>query len=328
MSEEFIDDIIAANETPATNEADAAKAIEADGDATKPEDNAADKTESSSTADADAHKDDASAKAPGDTSVAPGDSPDVEELASQLGWNKDHKGAEAVNAATYILRSKDIQKTMKDHNKDLKNQLSGVQSAVDALKDHNERVYKADVKKLNGELATLKKEKKAAVELADVEKVEELDQQIEGVQKDLAEPIKTAQPSDNPMFNEWVADNGWYLTDKEMAEYADVVADQYNGAPPERVYALVREKVAEVFPDKFKEETPVPKVDEAKAPDEVKKVDAPKSPVEAGTRSPAGGAFSKADLSADQVSIMNQFVKSGIMTEDQYVADIAKLQGE
>ncbi len=40
---------------------------------------------------------------------------EVKELAKQLGWREDHTGDDAVDAKTYILRSKDIQKSMSQH---------------------------------------------------------------------------------------------------------------------------------------------------------------------------------------------------------------------
>ncbi len=331
MSEEFIEDIIAANEPAASNEQDAAAEIA----------KAIDQPEAKVVASADLAVTNKSSSTPEDATVekttdVPSDSdgaivapvvaPEVEELASQLGWNKEHKGAEAVDAATYILRSKDIQKTMKDHNRDLKNQLAGLNGSIEALQEHNERVFKADVKKLQDELAGLKAEKKAAVELADVKKVEELDQQIDEVQKDINAPAKQVnKPTNNPAYDAWIGDNDWYLTDDVMAKYADIVAEQYAGAPPERIYALVRTKVAEVFPDKFAEQAPVAETPTLAEP--AAKVVAPQSPVEGAVRTAEAGSFTKADLSADQQAIMAQFVRGGIMTEDQYVADIAKLQG-
>lgn len=251
----------------------------------------------------------------------------VEELATKLGWRKDHAGAESVDASTYILRSKDIQKTMRDHNKDLKGQVSSLSGSIDALKDHNERVYNADVKRMQNEITTLKAQKREAVELADVDKVELLDKQIEEVQKDISEP-KKAESSNNPVYDEWVADNQWYLTDDDMAKYADTVAEQYQGAPADRLYNLVRAKVAEVFPEKFESV----KTDNSTRIDNVKTDDVkpigPPAPVESGQTKGNSSSFSKADLSQDQLTIMNQFVGTGVMTEEQYINDIAKLQGD
>jgi len=251
--------------------------------------------------------------------------PSVEELASQLGWRADHVGEDAVDAVTYILRSKDIQKAMSKHNKDLKENLSAVQSSVNALKEHNEKVYQTEVKKLTAEIETLKKERKSAIELADVDKVEELDAQIEAKKNDLAAPkMNDSSKSgavENPVYDEWIQDNQWYLEDNEMAQFADSVAQNYVGAPLPRIYALVRQKVQEVFPEKF---SPT-KSDTSTTV--VKKPIGPVSPVDKGSNNKgATNSFSKADLTPDQVSIMNQFVRGGIMTEEQYIKDIASMQ--
>jgi len=251
--------------------------------------------------------------------------PSVEELASQLGWRADHVGEDAVDAVTYILRSKDIQKAMSKHNKDLKENLSAVQASVNALKEHNEKVYQTEVKKLTAEIETLKKERKSAIELADVDKVEELDAQIEAKKNDLAAPkINDSSKSgtvENPVYDEWITDNQWYLEDNEMAQFADSVAQNYVGAPLPRIYALVRQKVQEVFPEKFASNKP------GTVANVVTKPIGPVSPVDKGSNNKgASTSFSKADLTPDQVSIMNQFVRGGIMSEEQYIKDIASMQ--
>jgi hypothetical protein len=251
----------------------------------------------------------------------------IEAIAEQLGWRKDHTGEDAVDAKTYILRSREIQDTMRDHNKDLKNQLGTIQGSVEALKQHNERVYKAELKRMEQEIADLRKEKREAVELADVDKVDEIDQKIEDIQKDIREDEgKAEEASANPVYDEWIQENDWYLKDPEMAKYADTVAQQYVGAPLERIYPLVRQRVAEIWPEKFAKPADEVKP-EPKKVEEPKKPDAPASPVEAASNK--GGTvptFTEADLTQEQRSIMNQFVGSGIMTKEQYIADIAKLQ--
>jgi len=334
MAEEFIDDIIANTETETTDTVSDSKESEGKEpeiiESNKDDDTeTATETESSTPPETD-HIDETDSEESAEKDVAPTGLADVEDLAAQLGWNKDHKGADVVDAATYILRSKDIQKTMKDHNKDLKSQLNVLQDSVKALKEHNDRVYQVEIRKLQTELNALQKEKRAAVELADVDKVEEIDQQIENIKKDIDVPKAETSSTNNLLYDEWVADNSWYLTEPEMAAYADRVAEQYEGAPPARIYALVRTKVMEVFPDKFETGINEKVLDTAntvakKASD--KKVIAPQSPVEKGSRNGDNATFTKADLSPEQVNIMNQFVRSGIMTEEQYIADIEKLQG-
>ncbi len=248
----------------------------------------------------------------------------IEEIATQLGWRIDHTGEDSVDAATYILRSKDIQKSMSKHNKDLKDQLSVLNGSVEALKIHNEKVYQAEVKKLQAEITDLKKERKAAIELADVEKVEELDTQIADLQKDIDTPKveKEVKVGTNVVYETWVKDNSWYLTDPEMATFADTVAQNYVGAPLERIYSLVRQKVQEVFPEKFASHSTG---DDNSL--EQKKPIGPTSPVERPANKGTSTGFSKANLTQEQMNVMNQFVRSGVMTEEQYINDIAKMQG-
>lgn len=253
----------------------------------------------------------------------------VKELAAQLGWREDHTGEDAVDAKTYILKSKDIQKSMSQHNKDLKNQLHGLSGSLESLQKHNETVYHAEVKKLTKEISILKKERRAAIELADVDKVDELDIQIDDIQKDLNKPKQeTRQETDNIVYDAWVEDNEWYIVDDEMAAFADNVAQQYIGAPLERIYAIVKSKVEEVFPDRFELSIggnhSATKI--VKDADPIKTPVGPQSPVESSSAKGSNTHFTKADLTSDQMQIMNQFVKGGIMTEEQYVNDIAKMQ--
>ena len=309
MAEEFIDDIIA-GPVDAKSEAEMVAELK---DATGEK-----ASENKSTVTMGGEADPAEAQ---DEKVKGNDLPDVKELATQLGWREDHTGDDAVDAVTYILRSKDIQKSMSQHNKDLKEQLQALNGSVSALKAHNENVYKAEVKKLENEVIELKKERKAAIELADVDKVEELDKQIDEKQKDIDKPKSDdKQPSTviaNPAYDVWIKDNVWYLEDDTMAKFADTVAQQYAGAPLDRIYSIVRTKVQEVFPDKFTS---------VKTPNPVKTPVGPKSPVEGSSAKGNNVSFTKADLTPDQMQIMGQFVKGGIMTEEQYVNDIAKMQ--
>ena len=264
----------------------------------------------------------------GKTSIDENASKDVatiEDLATQIGWNPNYKGENSIDAATYILKSREIQDTMKDQNTGLKDQLTNMQSSVDALKEHNERVYKTDVRRMESEIETLKNEKRAAVELADVAKVDAIDKKIDDLEKDLTKPKSNSKSTEttNSVYNTWVKDNQWYLIDPDMATYAESVAQQYQGAPLDRIYSIIRQKVAEVFPEKFATPSAPAAIPAAPA-----KPVGPASPVEAATNNAKPSIFTKANLTSEQISIMNQFTKTGVMTEEQYIKDIAKMQGE
>ena len=244
-----------------------------------------------------------------DDAADTGDDQDsLESIATELGWNPDFEGEGKVDAKTYLLRSREIQNTMRDHIKEQKSQLSNLAGSVEELKIHNERVYKAEVTRLKAELSSLKKEKREAIEDGDVDKVEELEGQIGEVEAAIVQPEKTS--SKNTEFDAWVVDNKWYNEDPEMAAYADTIAIENKGAPFARVAALVESKVKVMFPEKFQAATP-------RTP----------SPVEGSRGKAPTEKFSRANLTSDQINIMSQFVKQGIMTEKQYIADIAKLEG-
>lgn len=242
----------------------------------------------------------------------------VEALAEEMGWRpkENFNGDEAdfVGAAQYIRKGQDIQDGMRKSLKDQKQQLSDMSVSLTELKQHNERVFKAEVGQLKKELNDLTHQKKAAIQDGNVPLVDELDEQIDTVKESMVPPEKvvTANPEGGD-FDDWVKDNDWYNSDKEMATYADSVADSHKGAPFVRVAALVSRRVKEMFPDKF----PAPRTNNAPNA----------SRVEAGGRRATAGKFTKSDLSDSQKSIMQQFVRQGIMTEKQYVEDIAKVAG-
>ena len=257
-----------------------------------------------------------------DTSTSEGESKEdpVEALAIELGWNPDFEGEDKVDAKTYILKSREIQDTMREHIKEQKGQLNELSNSVAALKSHNEKVYKAEVAKLKNELEDLKQERKEAIEEGDVTKVEELDERIDGVEESMTQPQKEdneTKSRNTAEFDAWLADNKWYDDDPEMAAYADAIASENKGAPFARVAALVDRKVREMFPDKFAEQTPTTPTKKKQSP----------SPVEESGSKPTAAKFTKANLTDNQKAIMSQFVRQGIMTEKQYIEDIAKTEG-
>ena len=232
------------------------------------------------------------------------ESDEVETLATEIGWRE---GGE-LDAKEYILKSRDIQDTMRDHIKTQKKQLGDLDFTVSELKTHNERVYRAELKQKDAEIKALKKAKTEAIEEGDVDKVDELDEQIDDLKEEMVEPSIQVPASKD--FGVWVDKNKWYKEDQEMADYADTIADSNKGAPFKRVAALVESKVKEMFPDKFQTQKTIPA-----------------SPVEGAGKKIASAKFTKADLTDSQKDIMSKFVKQGIMSEKAYIEDIGKTQG-
>ncbi len=198
--------------------------------------------------------------------------------------------------------------------KDQKHQLSDMSDSIAELKVHNKRVYKTEVAGLKNELATLKAEKKTAIEDGDVAKVDALDERISTVKESMVLPEpKSPREAANPEFDKWLEGNQWYDENKEMAQYADSIAAEHEGAPFQRIASLVEKSVKEIYPDKFAKPTQET-IDNT-------------SRVEGATRKRTAGKFTEADLSSSQKSIMQQFVRQGIMTKVDYIKDIATTQG-
>ena len=248
----------------------------------------------------------------------------VETLAKEMGWQpkEDFNGDEAnyVDAESFIKKGQDIQDSMRKSLKDQKRQLSDMSDSLVELKSHNERVFKAEVGRLKKELAELTDQKKLAIQDGNVEKVNELDGQIDTVKESIAAPEKTdsgekasSSPGD---FEEWVADNKWYDDDIEMTSYADTLAAKHEGAPFKRIAALVTKQVKEMFPDRF----PAPA-----STTTTQNTNISQSRVEGAGKKTTTTKFTEADLTDSQKNIMAQFAKQGIMTKKQYIEDIGKL---
>jgi len=232
---------------------------------------------------------------------------EIESLAAEIGWRADGD----LDAKEFILKSREIQDTMRTHIRDQKGKFEELNESVAELKVHNERVFNVQVANLEKELSTLKKEKKEAIEEGDADRVEEIETEMDGVKEAMIKPEAPKPTAEaNPDFDEWIDKNPWYKDDPEMATYADKIGNANPDAPYKRVLALVERKVKEMYPDKFTNpKSPAP------------------SPVEGAVRRSATPKFTKADLTGNQRSIMSQFVRQGIMTEKQYIADIQKTQG-
>jgi len=248
----------------------------------------------------------------------------IETIAKEMGWvsEEDFNGdkSDYVDAETYIRRGRDIQDNMRKSLKEQRQQLNDMSESIEALKSHNEKVYKAAVSKLKLELTTLKAQKKEAIEDGNVNKVNEIDEQIDFVKGsiDTKEPEKSKKGDEKPEltseFKVWIGKNPWYETDDEMATVADNIAREYKGISFQRLEKLVDKKIKEAFPDKF------PSTNTTKQTDAVNRV-------EGSSRRQAGTKFTEADLSESQRTIMNQFVRQGIMTKKQYIEDIASMAG-
>jgi hypothetical protein len=249
----------------------------------------------------------------------------LESVAEQLGWKpkKNFQGEDDtfVDAKTYILRSKDIQDSLRKHLKENKQKMTSLEKGLEDLKFHNERVFKTQLAQQKKQIEELKAQRKEAIEEGDVEKVDKLEVQMnELMESDNSDdkPAPKVDPEVYETFSGWIKENTWYDVqglnegDTDLTQYANYVSDlpEYKGLPYAHKLKKVTEKVKEMFPEHF-QKTPQPK--------------AARNPVEAPNLKSMKGRFTARDLNDTQKSVMRNFIKQGIMTEKEYIDDLVKI---
>lgn len=119
-----------------------------------------------------------------------------------------------------------------------------------------------------------------------------------------------AQP--DPRFIAWAGENKWYQADAEMRDFADAIgmgyAQKNPSLDPEDVLNYVTSQVKSRFKDKFVN------------PNRNKP-----SSVE-GASSPASKK-SSFELTEDERRTMNTFVRAGVMSKEDYIAEVKKMKG-
>jgi len=259
----------------------------------------------------------------------------VEVLAKEMGWNPDFKGTdrEKVDARTYILRSRDIQDTMRTQIRGQTTKIEElgeqVSSTLKNFQEHQVKVHKATVTELNREIAGLKKERKTAIKESDADLAEELDEKIDALKEDAKAPapiVDAPAKAPRPAYTAWLAKNEWHGKDEEMTESANYIAGQCpQGLSYDRLLKHVDTEMRKFFPEKFEEDktdpTPNKKEDENeedKVPEQKQKA----ASVESGTKKgKAKSKYTRSDLTDDQKKVMDEYIKMGASLEKPYTAE-------
>ena len=115
----------------------------------------------------------------------------------------------------------------------------------------------------------------------------------------------------NPEFAEWVDKNKWYETSQPMRAYADALGRDlaYKGLAPGEVLKEVERQVRDEFPQKFRNANR----------------DKPGA-VESSTNKGVKGNNDVA-LSDDERRVMQRFVRTGVMTEKEYMVELKRIKG-
>lgn len=250
----------------------------------------------------------------GDTPAPTDNAPQLtaaEQQAMEQGWvpQDEWEGdPEQWRPAKEFLDRGELFKKIEDQNRTIKE----FKRALDDLKGHHAKTRETEYARA---IHALKAQKIAALEEGDAAAVVKLDDQIDLV-KDEQSKLKQAaieQPQEqlNPEFTNWVDKNKWYETSQPMRAYADALGRDlaYKGMSPSEVLKEVERQVRDEFPQKFRNANR----------------DKPGA-VEGSTNKGAKGG-NDISLSDDERRVMQRFVRTGVMTEKEYMAELKRIKG-
>jgi len=234
----------------------------------------------------------------------------VEEQALDSGWvpKDQYKGEEHkwVDAGEFLRRG-ELFKKIEDQSKQLKD----VRNALNEMKKLHSQVREVEYKRA---LDALRVQKKQALLDGDADAVIEVDERIDMVKDEVAqlkaEPA-IQEPQIHPEFETWVSQNNWYQTSTPMRAFADALGKDLASAgnSPAEVLRKVAAEVRKEFPHKFSN----PNRDKPGA-------------VET-SRNTGSSNSSKFVMSDDERRVMNTFVRTGALTEKEYIEQLKKVRG-
>lgn len=198
-------------------------------------------------------------------------------------------------------------------------ELKEVKKALDQLKVHHASVKETAFKEA---LAALKAEKRDAFIDGNPDKIIEIDDKIADIKDEqrkfaqtrAAEVTETVQAEFHPEFQAWTNRNPWYTSSSPMKAFADALGVELKaqGLSPSEILRKVEAQVKEEFPQKFRNANR----------------DKPGAVEGAGKGSGKGASSDTSDnLSDTERQIMNRFVRMGVMTKAEYIAELKKTKG-
>lgn len=263
-----------------------------------------------------------------DLAPAPADPDPAEAIARRKGWlpKSEYTGdpSKWVDAKTFNDRGDRFNKNLQREVESLKQKLSDFEGTKAAFKKFHEETLARKDAELQAAINALRVQRSQATQDGDHEtaiiledRIDELKTERAAFKKVEVEQQPTA-PASNPaglhveVMNEWIEDgNDWFRDDQKLQAYAVAVGEDLikSGEPlrGRKFLDKVASIVAEDFPRKFRQRAAASST----------------SPVESSTAPARGGARrqpSEADLPAEDLRLMKQFIKEGWTTKEKFLA--------
>ena len=260
----------------------------------------------------------------------------TERDARQFGWvpREEFRGTdeEWVDADAFVRRGKEINPILRKNNETLLKKLEQANAEIAEVKKVAKEFEKFQkeqaehkISDMETQIAALKQSKKDAIRAGDGDEVVAIDDAIDNLkaekaaaQAEVKQPSVTEEeqkPSAqvlDPLVVTWMDKNEWFGANKRMTAVADVIGRELNTERPDLrgqdFFNELDKRLQEEYPEKLgKKERP--------------------NPVEgnrlSASRSSGTKGRSYAGLPADAKQACDRFVKQGLTTQEQYVADYA-----
>ena len=260
------------------------------------------------------------------------EAPEYESEAKAQGWvpKDDFRGSEneGVDAETFVRRGREIMPILRKNNEKLLKELAEAKKAANEareaaleFKQFQKEQYERKSKDLETQLDQLKMAKRDAINTGDGDRVLAIDDAMDAIKEERLEAkaeVKkaeeaakaTPQITEDPMLNAWIDRNDWFGKDTKMTAVANSLGVELRRENPsligEAFLKKLDEELAEMIPEKFgKKKTPNPMEGTSST----------------NTRPVTGGKKSYNSLPPEAKAACDRFVKQGLMTKEQYVAD-------
>lgn len=239
---------------------------------------------------------------------------DVEKKAMEQGWvpKEQYSGTGKWRDAEEFLDRGELFSKIDDLNR----RNRSLETTVHEVKKHYKKMAEAEY---NRALKDLRAQKKEALDIGDSEKVVQIDEAIQQTKDQAAQELQRldaqpTQPTENPVFVVWQNRNPWYSQDRAMKIFADTLGEElvvkHGMKDPKEVLTEIERQVKKEFSHKFNN----PNRNKPGA-------------VEGGGKSGGGKSNESFQLTPEETQVMNKFIKHGVMTKEEYIAEVKASRG-
>ena len=242
---------------------------------------------------------------------APPEPTQVELDAQALGWKpKEDFEADEKNQGKKWRSAEDFmdRKSLFDKIDGQSHEIKTLKKGLQAFAQHYTNVEKSAFQRAYD---TLKAQRRVALEENEIVKAEDIKEEMDDLKKKIdsaAPPVQIEEPPAE--FIEWKSRNDWYQKDTQMTKFADDLGRRLSleGKTPSEVLKEVESRTKQTYADKFQNPN------RSAAP----------QMVNPGRKAESRDTFR---MSEDERRIMKNMVRTGIMTEEAYIADLKKMRG-